>query len=81
VCPNERLIYLDRVPDTPGILDIIIPPGIDTTIVEILLVKQITWLGKQNFMYPSLDVPRNVVFCIPREALWFYLQELLLFAC
>jgi hypothetical protein len=31
-------------------------------------------------MYPSLDVPRNVVFCIPRDASRFYLQELLLFA-
>jgi hypothetical protein len=31
---------------------IIIPPGIDATIIEILLVEQITWSGRQNFMYP-----------------------------
>ena len=30
----------------------IIPPGMDTTIIEILLVEQITWSGRQNFMYP-----------------------------
>jgi hypothetical protein len=45
------------------------------------LVEQMTWSERQNFMYPSLDMPRNVVFCIPRKASRFYLQELLLFVC
>ena len=31
---------------------IIIPRGIDTTIIEIRLVERITWSGRQNFMYP-----------------------------